>query len=108
MTFFSYYQRHLSNNTTLLVDLSKLILKGQLNLALRLQPLIHVVGWKVLNVIFFFKGILLTLGALTLIRVMTSFSNFLFMRPFESGSLLHMKGQILINLDDYLIGMNTK
>lgn len=36
---FFYYQRHLSNNTSLLVNLSKLILKGQLKLALRLQPL---------------------------------------------------------------------
>jgi len=61
MTFFFCYQRHLSNNTTLLVDLSKLILKGQLKLALRLQLRLNVVGWNVLNVIFQ-KGILLARG----------------------------------------------
>ena len=43
-----------------------------------------------------------------LIRIMTPFSNFLFIGPFGSGSLLCIKGQILINLDDYLTGMNTK
>lgn len=43
-----------------------------------------------------------------LIRVMTSFSNFLFMRPFGSRSLLLIEGQVLINLGGYLTGMSSK
>lgn len=43
-----------------------------------------------------------------LIRVMTSSSDFLFMRPFGLGSLFHIEVEILINIDEDLTGMNSQ